>query len=123
MHQQDEVVVFKPAFDCYEPAVQLFGGIVKPIQLDPPHYRIPWEKVKDVVNKKIKLIIINTPHNPSGYVWTKEDFKNLKTILQSSSAYVLSDEVYEHMVFDNKKHISICEDEELAQRSIITCSF
>jgi methionine aminotransferase len=123
VHQGDEVVVFKPAYDCYEPAVKLFGGMVKPIQLSAPDYAIPWDKVKEVVSDKTKLIIINTPHNPSGYVWTTDDFKALKVILNDKSAYVLSDEVYEHMVFDDKKHISICEDEFLAERSIITYSF
>lgn len=119
----DEVVVFKPAYDCYEPAVQLFGGVVKPIQLQAPDYRIPWDKVAHTVTEKTKLIIINTPHNPSGYVWTVEDFKALKDIVKNTSAYILSDEVYEHMVFDGKRHLSICEDEELANRSFITYSF
>jgi methionine aminotransferase len=123
VHQGDEVVVLKPAYDCYEPAVQLFGGVVKPVQLDAPDYNIPWNKVKDAVSDKTKLIIINTPHNPSGYVWNENDFKALKEILKDTSTYVLSDEVYEHMVFDDKKHISICEDAFLAERSIITYSF
>jgi methionine aminotransferase len=123
VHLGDEVIIFKPAYDCYEPAVELFGGVVKPIQLEAPDYSIPWDKVKDVISDQTKLIIINTPHNPSGYVWTQDDFKTLKEILQDTSAYILSDEVYEHMVFDDKKHISICEDEFLAERSIITYSF
>jgi methionine aminotransferase len=123
VHPGDEVVVFKPAYDCYEPAVELFGGIVKPIQLEAPNYKIPWQKVKDAVSEKTKLIIINTPHNPSGYVWTKEDFQNLKDTVEHTSAYILSDEVYEHMVFDGKKHISICQDQMLSERSIITFSF
>ncbi len=123
IHPGDEVIVFKPAFDCYEPAVELFGGIIKPIQLEAPDYEIPWDKVKNVVSQKTKLIIINTPHNPTGYVWTKRDFDALKDIVKHTSAYILSDEVYEHMVFDGRTHISICRDEELADRSIITCSF
>lgn len=123
IHPGDEVIVFKPAYDCYEPAVELYGGIVKPIQLNTPDYDIPWEKVKDLVSNKTKLIIINTPHNPTGYVWTAEDFKHLKDIVKNTSTYILSDEVYEHMVFDNQKHHSICEDEELAERSIATYSF
>jgi methionine aminotransferase len=123
VHPGDEVVVFKPAYDCYEPAVELFGVKVKAVQLEAPDYGIPWEKVKNVVSDKTKLIIINTPHNPSGYVWTKEDFKSLKDVVKNTSAHILSDEVYEHMVFDHRKHISICEDEELAERSIITYSF
>jgi len=123
IHYGDEVIVFKPAYDCYEPAVELYGGIVKPIQLEAPDYDIPWEKVKDLVSNKTKLIIINTPHNPTGYVWTSFDLKQLKDIVQNTSTYILSDEVYEHMVFDNRKHVSICEDEELAERSIVTYSF
>lgn len=123
IHPGDEVIVFKPAYDCYEPAVELYGGIVKPIQLNAPDYDIPWDKVKDLVSNKTKLIIINTPHNPTGYVWTADDFKHLKNIVKNTSTYILSDEVYEHMVFDNQKHHSICEDEELAERSIATYSF
>jgi len=123
VHQNDEVIVFKPAYDCYEPAVELYGGIVKPIQLCAPDYKIPWDKVKDLISNKTKLIIINTPHNPTGYVWTKEDFIQLKNLLRNSSAYVLSDEVYEHMVFDDKTHYSVCQDEILANRSIATFSF
>jgi len=123
IQQDDEVIVFKPAYDCYEPAVELCGGRIIPIQLAAPHYDIPWDRVKELISEKTKLIIVNNPHNPSGYVWTSEDFKNLKDTLSNTSAYVLSDEVYEHMVFDHKRHISICEDEELAQRSIITYSF
>lgn len=123
IHPGDEVIVFKPAYDCYEPAVELNGGIVKAIQLDAPDYKINWDKVKDLISDKTKLIIINTPHNPTGYVWTADDFKQLKNIVKNTSTYILSDEVYEHMVFDNQKHHSICEDEELAQRSIATYSF
>ncbi len=123
VHRNDEVIVFKPAYDCYEPAVELYGGIVKPVQLESPNYNIPWDKVKELVTNKTKLIIINTPHNPTGYVWTAEDFKQLKEVVKDTSAYILSDEVYEHMVFDDKKHNSICEDEELASRSIATFSF
>lgn len=123
VNQGDEVIVFKPAYDCYEPAVELYGGVIKPVQLDAPDYKIPWEKVKSLVTDKTKLIIINTPHNPSGYVWTKEDFEHLKNIVTNSSAYILSDEVYEHMVFDDKTHLSICKDKELAERSIATFSF
>lgn len=119
----DEVIVFKPAYDCYEPAVELYGGIIKPIQLEAPDYSIPWDKVKDVLSSKTKLIMINTPHNPTGYVWTAEDFKALRDLIQKTSAFILCDEVYEHMVFDGRKHISICEDELLAERSIVTYSF
>ena len=123
IHPGDEVVVFKPAYDCYEPAVELYGGIVNPVQLEAPDYKIPWQKVKDLVGDKTELIIINTPHNPTGYVWTKEDFENLKSIIRDTSAYVLSDEVYEHIVFDKHMHHSICSDPELASRSIATFSF
>ncbi|MGX1024491.1 methionine aminotransferase [Psychroflexus sp. MBR-150] len=123
VHRDDEVIVFKPAYDCYEPAVELYGGIVKPIQLDAPEYKIPWDKVKDLISDNTKLIIINTPHNPTGYVWTEEDFKQLKAVVKDTSTYILSDEVYEHMVFDDRKHHSICKEEELAARSIVTFSF
>lgn len=119
----DEVIVFKPAYDCYEPAVELCGGVVKPIQLQAPDCSIPWEKVRDTISPKTKLIMINTPHNPTGYVWTAEDFKALKNTVQNTSAYILCDEVYEHMVFDGRGHVSICEDEFLAERSIVTYSF
>ena len=118
-----KLLYFKPAYDCYEPAVELNGGVVKAIQLDAPDYKINWNKVSDLMSDKTKLIIINTPHNPTGYVWTADDFKQLKNIVQNTSTYILSDEVYEHMVFDDQKHHSICQDEELAQRSIAAYSF
>jgi methionine aminotransferase len=123
IHPGDEVIVFKPAYDCYEPAVELYGGIVKPVQLQAPDYTIPWDEVKQAMSAKTKLIMINTPHNPTGYVWTKDDFNQLKQLLQDSPAFVISDEVYEHMVYDDHRHISICEDEFLAERSIVTFSF
>lgn len=123
VHPKDEVIVFKPAYDCYEPAVEVCGGIVKPIQLNAPDYKIPWQKVKDTFSSKTKLIIINTPHNPTGYVWTSEDFTHLKDIVKNTSTYIISDEVYEHMVFDKGKHLSICQDKMLSKRSIAIYSF
>jgi methionine aminotransferase len=119
----DEVIVFKPAYDCYEPAVEVNGGKVVSIQLTAPDYRVDWEHVAAKINTKTKMIIINTPHNPSGTVWSKADMLKLQDLTRNANIIVLSDEVYEHMIFDGEKHQSVCLFPDLRQRSFITASF
>lgn len=119
----DEVIVFKPAYDCYEPAVEVNGGKVVGIQLTAPDYRVDWEQVVAKINAKTKMIIINTPHNPSGTVWSKADMLKLQDLTRNSNIIVLSDEVYEHMVFDGGQHQSACLSTDLKTRSFITASF
>ena len=119
----DEVILFKPAYDCYEPAIKLNGGKVVPIQLKYPDYKVNWNDVKRVFSQKTKIIIINTPQNPCGTVFSKEDMQQLETLTANTDCIVLSDEVYEHMVFDGLKHQSACLFPKLKERTFITASF
>lgn len=123
IHKDDEVIIFKPAYDCYEPTVELFGGKPVPIQLDPSSFKIDWQKVKGLINDKTKMIIINTPHNPSGRILSKEDMLQLEMLLKNSNILLLSDEVYEHIIFDGEKHQTAALFPALAERAFITFSF
>ncbi len=105
--EEDEVIIFTPAYDCYQPAIELVGGKSVFVQLRSPDYKINWEEVKKLISQRTKMIIINTPHNPTGTVLTSEDLKELEKITNDSEIIVLSDEVYEHIIFDNIKHESI----------------
>lgn len=123
IHKNDEVIVFKPAYDCYEPAIKLAGGKPICIQLESPEYKVDWQEVKKSITEKTKMILINTPHNPSGIVWTKNDIDSLATLVEQTDILVLSDEVYEHIVFDQVPHLSVCANKVLRERSFITASF
>ena len=119
----DEVIMFDPAYDSYEPAVILNNGIPVRIPLTFPDFRINWDEVKNAVNKKTKLIILNSPNNPAGTIISEDDIKELKEIVSKNNLYVLSDEVYEHIVFDGKKHCSLISDDDLFQKTFIVSSF
>ncbi|WP_418638073.1 methionine aminotransferase [Winogradskyella sp.] len=119
----DEVIIFKPAYDCYEPAVEINGGQTIPIQLSAPNYKVNWEEVASKISSQTKMIIINSPHNPSGMIWSKDDMLQLQKLTKDTNILVLSDEVYEHIVFDDAQHQSACLFEDLKQRSFITASF
>jgi methionine aminotransferase len=119
----DEVLIFKPAYDCYQPAIEVNGGKTIPIQLSAPDYGVNWDEVKSKVSSKTKLIIINSPHNPSGTIWSEADMLELQELTRNTNIIVLSDEVYEHIVFDGKQHQSACLFYDLKQRSFITASF
>ncbi|WP_179343286.1 methionine aminotransferase [Winogradskyella ursingii] len=119
----DEVIIFKPAYDCYQPAVEINGGKTIPIQLSAPDYKVDWNEVASKISPKIKMIIINTPHNPSGMIWSKDDMLQLQKLTKNTNIIVLSDEVYEHIVFDGEKHQSVCLFNDLKDRSFITASF
>jgi methionine transaminase len=119
----DEVVIFTPSYDSYTPAVTLNGGTPIYIPLKAPDFRIPWDMVRRFINHKTRLIILNNPHNPTGAVLDEEDMKQLQHILQGSEIMLLSDEVYEHLVFDKKKHNSVCRYLALAERSFAVFSF
>jgi len=121
--EHDEVIIFTPAYDCYSPAVELAGAKAIYVQLHAPDYRIPWEEVKKLINRKTKMIMLNTPHNPTGMVLSKNDLLELDRITKDSQIIVLSDEVYEHMVFDGERHESVARYPELANRSVIVASF
>ena len=123
VHPGDEVVVIKPCYDTYEPTIILQGAKPVPVQLEAPYNKINWEKVNEAVTAKTRMIIINTPHNPSGMMFSKEDMLSLQKIVSGTNILILSDEVYEHIIFDGKSHISVSQFEELAKRAIIVSSF
>jgi methionine aminotransferase len=120
---KDEVIIFTPAYDCYQPAVELNGGITIEIPLHAPDYRIDWNLVATKISSQTKLIIINTPHNPSGTILTEVDMLQLEKLTNNTNIIVLSDEVYEHIIFDGANHESICKFPNLKARSFITASF
>ena len=119
----DEVIVFTPAYDSYAPAIELSGGKPIFIKLETPGYKINWELVKKVMNSKTRMIIINSPHNPTGSILEKEDMIALEKITRDRDIIILSDEVYEHIIFDDHKHQSVSKFPELAKRSLIIGSF
>lgn len=119
----DEVIIFKPAYDCYQPAVEVNGGKVVGVQLTAPEYKVDWSEVATKMSSKTKMILINTPHNPSGTIWSQEDMLQLQKLTKDTDIIVLSDEVYEHMVYDGESHQSVCLFPDLKERSFITASF
>ncbi|GGX12275.1 methionine aminotransferase [Aquimarina muelleri] len=119
----DEVLIFKPAYDCYEPSIQLFGGTVVPVQLSAPNFTVDWKEVASKITSKTKMVIINTPHNPSGSILSKQDMLQLEKLLKGTNIILLSDEVYEHIIFDGQKHQSAALFPGLAERAFITASF
>ncbi|WP_298419530.1 methionine aminotransferase [uncultured Kordia sp.] len=119
----DEVIIFTPAYDCYAPAIEVNGGKVVPIQLQGKEFSVNWDEVRNNINDKTKLMIINTPHNPSGTVLSKTDMHTLSSILENTNIILLSDEVYEHIIFDGAKHESAAIYPKLAARAFITASF
>jgi len=119
----DEVILFSPAYDCYAPAVEVHGGIPVFVSLEHPYYSINWETVKKQMNSKTKLILINSPHNPTGSLLTKEDLKQLHDIVSGTEVLILSDEVYEHITFDGANHESVLAYPELKKRSMVVYSF
>jgi len=121
--EDDEVIVFEPAYDAYVPAIQLNKGVPKYIQLHPPDYQVNWDEVKKLVSYRTKLIIINTPQNPSGSIFSKDDMRQLEKITRNHDIFVLSDEVYEHIVFDGNEHQSVCKYPGLRERSFAVFSF
>lgn len=121
--KDDEVIIFTPAYDSYAPTVQLFGGKIIPVQLKPPFYHVDWQEVADRITSKTKMIIINSPHNPTGTLLSKDDMLELQTLAEKNDLLVLSDEVYEHIIFDGNIHQSVSRFESLAKRSFITASF
>src|ERR1041384_6966317 len=98
VHPGDEVVMFQPAYDSYTPAVQLSGGIPRYVTLRPPAYAIDWDDVGRAVSERTRVILLNTPHNPTGMIWTADDMRRLQAVLQQTDAFVVSDEVYEHII-------------------------
>ena len=123
IREGDEVIVFEPAYDCYVPAIELNGGVPVYIQLKAPEYRIDWNEVKKRITRRTKMIIINSPHNPTGAVMSEADMKQLEKLTNNSEIIILSDEVYEHVIFDGAQHQSVCRYPKLAERSFVVYSY
>ena len=121
--QNDEVIIFAPAYDCYQPAIELNGGKVIEIELRSPDFKIDWNKVKNSISDRTKMIVINTPHNPTGTVMSKDDMMMLESLIKDTNIILLSDEVYEHLIYDGLEHQSIARFSGLAERSFIVASF
>ena len=119
----DEVILFEPAYDSYIPNIEINGGVAVRIPLQYPDYSINWEIVKEKVNSKTKAIIINTPHNPTGTVFSQNDIEQLRAIVNGTGIFIISDEVYEHLIFDNKEHLSMLRYPDLMERSFVCFSF
>jgi methionine aminotransferase len=119
----DEVIVFEPAYDSYIPNIEINGAVAVRISLQYPKYNIPWNEVKQKVNEKTRGIIINSPHNPTGAVLSKEDIVQLRNLVQNTNIIIVSDEVYEHLIFDNIQHQSILHYPDLVERSFVCFSF
>lgn len=121
--EDDEVIIFEPAYDSYAPAVRLNGGIVKRVPLKLPNYNIDWKEVAQLISSRTRMIILNSPHNPTGAVLSEEDMQQLRKLTENSRILILSDEVYEHIIFDDKKHMSVSACPILSTRSIVVASF
>ncbi|MFP1953281.1 pyridoxal phosphate-dependent aminotransferase [Lonsdalea quercina] len=123
VRQGDEVICFDPSYDCYAPAIELAGGVVKRLALQPPAFQVDWAQFAEVLSDKTRLVILNTPHNPSATVWQTSDFNALWQAIAEREIYVLSDEVYEHICFDPQGHASVLAHPELRQRAVAVSSF
>ena len=119
----DEVILFQPCYDSYVPVVQLSGGTPVFVTMRAPDYRIDWDDVRRAVTPRTRLLVLNSPHNPSGMILDARDIAELKHVLQDTDALVIGDEVYEHIVFDGERHESLARDPDLAARSVVISSF
>jgi len=123
IHPGDEVIIFDPAYDCYEPAVILNGGVTKHITLTYPDFSINWQQVRDTITERTRLIILNTPQNPTGTVWSEIDIQQLRESIEGRDILILSDEVYEHINFDGRQHLSLLRYPDLAAKTFAVSSF
>ncbi len=119
----DEVILLEPAYDSYSTVVELCGGTVVPYQLKYPDYSVDWAEFAEHITDKTRLIIINNPHNPTGTIWSKSDWEQLEQLVQDRDLYVISDEVYEQLVYDGQRHYSLLDFPKLFQRGFATYSF
>lgn len=119
----DEVIIFEPAYDSYAAAIRMHGGLVKTYEMLPPDYKIDWDIVKRLFSANTKMIILNSPNNPTGSVLSEQDMECLIKLTKGTDVLILSDEVYEHIIFDGIKHLSIASYPQLKERSFIVASF
>ena len=123
VHPGDEVLLFQPAYDSYTPAVTLSGGIPRYVTLRYPDYRIDWDDVRRALSPRTRVIVVNTPHNPTGMTWSRADVLELGRLLDQTDAIVIADEVYEHIVFDGAPHESLARYPDIAARAVVISSF
>ena len=123
VHPGDEVIIFDPAYDTYEPSVLLNGGVTRHIALLYPDFAIDWQQVRDTITDRTRLIILNTPHNPTGTVWNEQDIQQLREVIAGRNIHLLSDEVYEHISFDGISHLSLLRYPDLAAKTYVISSF
>jgi methionine aminotransferase len=128
VHAGDEVIVIEPVYDSYVPSILLAGGIPVPIRMTPPgagggNFTVPWDEVAAAVTPRTRLLIVNSPHNPTGSVFAAADLRALEEIVTRHGLFLISDEVYEHMVFDGARHLSVASYPALAERSVVISSF
>ncbi|MGY0798418.1 pyridoxal phosphate-dependent aminotransferase [Lysobacter sp. A286] len=119
----EEVIVLDPCYDCYEPAIELAGGIAVHVPLDPRTFAPDWDLVRDAITPKTRMLMINSPHNPSGATFSTDDIRQLTELLRDTSIILLSDEVYEHIVYDGARHESVLRYPELRERAFVVSSF
>ena len=119
----DEAIVFDPCYDAYEPAVTLAGGVCRHVPTVAPDFRVDWDRVRDAVGPKTRLIIVNTPHNPTGAVWGEQDIEGLRRAIAGRDVFLVADEVYEHILFDGRRHVSLMRYPDLFARSFAVSSF
>ena len=119
----EEVIVLDPAYDCYEPAIDLAGAKAVHLPLDPRTFAVDWQKVRDAITPRTRMLMINSPHNPSGAMFGEADLRTLAEILRGTDIFLVADEVYEHIVFDGARHESVLRYPELAARAFVISSF
>ncbi len=123
VHPGDEVVLLDPAYDSYQPIVELCGGVARRVPLARPGFSIDWQRLADAIGPRTRAVMVNTPHNPSGACLSADDLDRLAECLRPTGAFVIADEVYEHMVYDGARHVSLNGHAELAERSVVASSF
>jgi methionine aminotransferase len=119
----DEVVLFEPCYDSYVPVIRLSGGTPVFVSLRYPDYTVNWDEVRRAITPRTKLILVNTPHNPTGMMWTADDMRQLAAIVDGTGIVIISDEVYEHIIFDGRRHESVLRYPELRSRAVVISSF
>lgn len=123
VHPGEEVIVLDPCYDCYEPAIHMAGAEAVHVPLDPASFAVDWDRVRDAITPKTRMLFINSPHNPSGAVLDASDMAALAEIVRDTRIIILSDEVYEHIIYDGARHESVLRHPELAERSVVVSSF
>ncbi|HEU0153685.1 MAG TPA: pyridoxal phosphate-dependent aminotransferase [Arenimonas sp.] len=119
----EEVIVLDPCYDCYEPAIDLAGAIPVHVPLDPVDFSVDWQRVRDAITPRTRMLMVNSPHNPSGAMFGADDMAALADLLRGTDIILLSDEVYEHIIFDGRRHESVLRHPELAARAVVVSSF